>query len=683
MDAIRRFRNKNGQILSIRVRTYPKRNETGELVRLIGSFEDVTLSEQNKNEKAKQDELFQSVFQLSLDAIIFYNHNTGNIFFNAAAQTVFNAGTKEALIQYFKEYIPELIHKEAPDSIYREAHKMNNIYLFTKTDNTRFWGNIIFSNLNQDGEEITYIRITDINDLKMAEEKIREKEYNLRTLLDSRNAPVWMIDRNYRIIDYNTRFAENFYGLYKIELRRGMILAVETPENQYNSIYKTRYDKALSGEVVSFQEVHYFNGKNIVFEVSMYPIKSSDKEDIIGVAVFTEDVTIREENNERMIAQEQLISTITQNISEGIYRAKRSGEIVYANESFAKLMGYESVAELLKEGNFRDFYQDKGIRERLWERLDQDGSLSNVEIQIVRKDESVFWVGMSSRKILSRNEEVLVDGVIRDLTDIKNSEAKLMNQNQELQKVVAELDRIIHSISHEFRAPLNSLQGLISLLEMEQDEKQRTFYYSLMHRSLKNLDAFLQDTLNYSFNLSAELNPEEIDLKEVLNTLFQQFQIAANRIDQEIDFGKEDNYHPPFIADKRRIDIILKNLISNSIKYSFPGRTPKVTVKVVPASDFYKIQISDNGIGIEEKYHESIFKMFFRISPKNSGSGLGLYLVKEAMNKLNGTISVKSVPGEGTTFTLFIPNHTESVAGKIKEGESPHPLNQNSQTQAS
>lgn len=673
MDAIRRFKNKDGRILSIRVRTYPKRDENGELIRLIGTFEDVTLSEQIRKEKTKQDELFQSVFQLSLDAIIFYNHNTHVLLFNASAQTVFNARSKEELNRYFMVYVPELIRKEAPDSIYGEAHKINNVYLFTKVDNTQFWGNIIFSNLTQDGERITYIRITDINDLKMAEEKIREKEYNLRTLLDSRNAPVWMIDREYRIIDYNIKFAENFHSIYQKELKRGMILTDETPENQYNAIYKARYDKALAGEILSYQEVHEFNGRNIVFEIAMYPIRSSDKEQIIGVAIFTEDITLREENKERMIIQEQLISTINQNISEGIYRSKRSGELVYANEAFARLLGYESVAELLKEGNFRDFYLDKGMREVLWETLNQKGNLSNVEIQIVKKDGTVFWAGMSSRKILYRNQEVLVDGVIRDLTEIKSSERNLLNQNNELQKVISELDRIIHSISHEFRAPLNSLQGLISLLDTEQNEKQRAFYYSLMQRTLNGLDVFLQDTLNYSFNLSAEFYPEEIDVEETVNGVFQKYQYNntnANLVNGNVFFNIEEALRPAFITDKRRFEIIITHLISNSIKYSHPERAAIIKIEVEEGTDVYKIKISDNGIGIEKKYFESIFKMFFRISPKKTGTGIGLYLVKEAMDKLGGTLSVESELGEGTTFCLIIPNHLAAGIGADRKNET-------------
>ncbi len=135
-------------------------------------------------------------------------------------------------------------------------------------------------------------------------------------------------------------------------------------------------------------------------------------------------------------------------------------------------------------------------------------------------------------------------------------------------------------------------------------------------------------------------------------------------------FNIEEALRPAFITDKRRFEIIITHLISNSIKYSHPERAAIIKIEVEEGTDVYKIKISDNGIGIEKKYFESIFKMFFRISPKKTGTGIGLYLVKEAMDKLGGTLSVESELGEGTTFCLIIPNHLAAGIGADRKNET-------------
>ena len=104
--------------------------------------------------------------------------------------------------------------------------------------------------------------------------------------------------------------------------------------------------------------------------------------------------------------------------------------------------------------------------------------------------------------------------------------------------------------------------------------------------------------------------------------------------------------------------IILSNLVANAIKHHFPAQrsNPFVSIEVVDDKDGIIVTVSDNGPGIEQQYLKDIFKMFFRATNRTPGSGLGLYIVEETVSKLSGTISVTSTLGEGTTFTLKLPN---------------------------
>ena len=113
----------------------------------------------------------------------------------------------------------------------------------------------------------------------------------------------------------------------------------------------------------------------------------------------------------------------------------------------------------------------------------------------------------------------------------------------------------------------------------------------------------------------------------------------------------------PLITDKNRLNIILNNLISNAITYQDPSKNdPLVNIKVDMSDTETNIIVKDNGIGISKELQEKIFDMFFRGSENSDGSGLGLYIVKESVEKLNGTINVRSVPGKGSEFRVLIPN---------------------------
>ena len=244
---------------------------------------------------------------------------------------MFGATAMNELMHYLQTYIPDLITILAPATIYTAHHKTNNIHAIKRADGSYFWGNITLVSSYIDDEWLVYIRITDIDDLHTAKEKIKEKEYNLRTLLDSRNTPVWMIDCNYRLLDFNKKFAESLESYFQKKIHRGMLLISEVQNNAYSALYKQRYDQTIAGEISIFRETHKIDGKPSLLEITMYPIRSSGEGIVVGVAVFSEDITEREENNRKILAQEQLISTINQNISEGIYRSNRNGEIIYAN----------------------------------------------------------------------------------------------------------------------------------------------------------------------------------------------------------------------------------------------------------------------------------------------------------------------------------------------------------------
>lgn len=244
---------------------------------------------------------------------------------------------------------------------------------------------------------------------------------------------------------------------------------------------------------------------------------------------------------------------------------------------------------------------------------------------------------------------------IEDITELKDSQFKLIEKNRDLQKVNSELDSFVYRVSHDLRAPLTSILGLISLMKIETNHEKVGEYISLQERSIQKLDLFIKEIINLSRNSRLGITVSQINFKVLLDEIFegQSYTKKAEQTERicEIEEGIE------LYTDRQRLSIILNNLISNSLKYANPHEEPTfVKVKAYNQDDNCIIEVSDNGIGISEQYLPKIFEMFFRATQEFSGSGLGLYIVKETVEKLKGKISVKSKMRQGTTFKVSIPN---------------------------
>lgn len=231
----------------------------------------------------------------------------------------------------------------------------------------------------------------------------------------------------------------------------------------------------------------------------------------------------------------------------------------------------------------------------------------------------------------------------------------LEKQNRELKKANKELDRFIYSISHDIRAPLASLLGLISISKHETDIGQIKTYIELEEKSAKRLDNFIQDLISISKNWRLEMTPERVNLKQLIEDVVEQYSYLDNFCSIEKTIHVRQNRC--FITDKYRLAIILSNLISNAIRYASPHRrTAFIRISAEVSDDKATVEVADNGRGIAPEHLDSIFTMFFRANHEIIGSGLGLYIAKETIEKLGGKVTVSSELGKGSAFTIEIPN---------------------------
>jgi signal transduction histidine kinase len=236
--------------------------------------------------------------------------------------------------------------------------------------------------------------------------------------------------------------------------------------------------------------------------------------------------------------------------------------------------------------------------------------------------------------------------------DLIQKEIFANQKNKELQKVNEELDRFVYSVSHDLRSPLSSILGLINIARLTKEPAEISELLSMVEGRVHAQDHFIREIIDYSRNARTETVNESITLRTLVEEVF--FSLKFNDNADKIDFKNEIPENTRIISDRIRLTVILSNLIGNAIKYhDFRKDKPYIEIGIDENTD--AIYVKDNGMGMKQEHQDKIFNMFYRGSDRSSGSGLGLFITKEAATKLGGGIQVSSVYGEGSTFKLTIP----------------------------
>ena len=227
-------------------------------------------------------------------------------------------------------------------------------------------------------------------------------------------------------------------------------------------------------------------------------------------------------------------------------------------------------------------------------------------------------------------------------------------KNTELQKAYNELEKFAYSVTHDIRGPLLSILGATDVAQYIDDIEEIKEMLRLMEKSVKKLDAFILNIHDYYSLKQGELQIKEVNFTDLVKDQVENHKITTDM--KNIKFITHVEQNDTFRTDEISIKIILTNLLSNAFKYqrkNNPNKLAELDIQV--KKGIATLQVKDNGIGILEKHVNDIFNMFFRATAEEVGSGIGLYNVKDAVNKLGGEIKVNSVFNEGTTFSITIP----------------------------
>lgn len=242
-----------------------------------------------------------------------------------------------------------------------------------------------------------------------------------------------------------------------------------------------------------------------------------------------------------------------------------------------------------------------------------------------------------------------------DISATKNFESTLLEKNQELTKINRELDQFVYSVSHDLRSPLLSIKGILSVIDENVSHEENQMYLSLIEKSVNRLDSTIIEILDFSRNARLDQTYSRFNFRDMVQDIFSDLAyVTEDKVELKLKIEAEEIIE----SDKARLEILMKNLISNGIKYrKASSEISYVRVSLNETESSYVIVVEDNGEGISKDNQLKVFDMFYRASTSSSGTGLGLYICKDIVSKMDGNMELTSELGVGTQIRLTLPKN--------------------------
>ncbi len=384
----------------------------------------------------------------------------------------------------------------------------------------------------------------------------------------------------------------------------------------------------------------------------------SARELITRVKTQLEITHTRQDNTQLRKAEEELkkFKIISDHAFDAFILMREDGTFAYLNDLTLKRWGYtREEAQRLRVPDVDPIYQEEKFNE-VFALAQQLGPIPTFETIHKRKDGTIFPVEVSMGGITLDNKPHLF-AVARDITERKVAEETLKKRNELLERTNNDLDNFIYTASHDLKAPISNIEGLLQALlrtlppeSMATERPQRITY--LMQESVERFKRTIAN-LTEVVRLQKEYGAEAslVDLSEVVREVLLDLEPMIQHAGAQVEVNIADCPEIRFSAKNLRS--VLYNLLSNGIKYRSPERMLQMQIHCVSTPEYYVLTVRDNGLGLEPGQVDKLFSMFKRFHDHVEGSGIGLYMIKRMVENAGGRIAVESRLGEGATFRVY------------------------------
>ena len=642
----------NGKIKWIRAIGNPAKLKDGRIV-WTGIFTNITKKKKIEQAHREIKERLEHTLKGSELGIWDYNYKTNTTTINDhwAKIVGYQKAELEEMLYHYQDFIHLDDRPKYTDAISIHLTGKTDfyevVYRFLLKDGSWRWimerGHVV--ERDEVGNVIRTVgTLQDFEKRKTEEQIAKETESKYSALLES--LPLGICIHQNGTLVYANSHAAKIIGAQSVdEIIDKPVLDFVHPD--YKTLVVKRMQGLMAGKPALTVEEKFIrlDGEVIIVETSAVPIQFKNKP---AVQLIVKDVTAEKEAKLATRKSETLFTQLFHNSPFGKVMLDETGKVVLINDGFEKMFGYtrqELVGNVLNQ-----FIVPHDLKE---EGNDLDSLISAKQVIRIdtfrtKKDGTKMSVIVYGVPIQLEDKTIGIFGSYVDITEQKKTEEELKIRN-------AELDNFVYKVSHDLRAPLSSVLGLVNLAQLDGNDDSLDEYIKIIGQKVTHLDHFISDVLSHSKNLKLDIKIEPIDLQKLIEKTFTDLNYLkdVNQIKKIIEVNGADFYSDPW-----RIGEIFRNLISNAIKYRNLGcLNSEINIKIDITQDRANVVFSDNGIGIDKVSLTKIFDMFYRASEQSDGSGLGLYIVKNAVDKLGGILKVSSELHKGTKFEIKLPNH--------------------------
>lgn len=484
--------------------------------------------------------------------------------------------------------------------------------------------------------------------------KTEEQLHLMAHAIKSINESISITDSEDRILFVNAAFVKT-YGYSEAELLGKDIKMVRPPGIDPNFVTQRMNltnSSTWQGEIMNRRK----DGSDflILFSASIVLNEMGETLGMVGISV---DITQQKQAEIELKQSEERLRNLINTMPDGVYRSTPEGRFVEVNPAMVKMLGYDSREELMNIDIKTQLYFDLADRESLIleEKLKELGIF-----RLKKKDGSGIWVEDHGWYVTDENGETIFhEGISRDVTERKRAEIQLHQYSEQLKELNATKDKFFSIIAHDLKSPFNSIIGLSNIIKNEArvlDIETIEQYAEFIHSTSVQTFRLLENLLDWARLQQSQIifRPVSVVLKEIVDEIFELMIERAQS--KKIELIHTVSGQLVISADQDMLKTILRNLVSNALK--FTSRDGKIEVKAVVRDNEIEIAVKDTGIGIRKEEMELLFKSGSVFSQKGTenetGTGIGLMLCKEFIEKHGGKIWVESEEGKGCTFIFTL-----------------------------
>ena len=464
-----------------------------------------------------------------------------------------------------------------------------------------------------------------------------------------------LLDNDHRVVDANNAF-ENMLGYSREEvLATNFIKLIGAPDSKW---FSDKVNVLSYGDSDRFEIAHFHKNGNILTLEAI--LKKIDIENSNYLIIIYDFFSRQNLYKEALLESERKYRNIIENLNDIYYRTDVKGNLIIVSPSCLETFGYSSLDEV-KGQSIELLYPRQEERNEFLAELKKTGRIKNYRTKLLKKDGSEIYVETTSNVLLDNQGNYIgVEGIVRDITDRMLAEQALRESEKNLKELNATKDKLFSIIAHDLKSPFTSILGFSGLLTESFESLnvgEIKDFVKHIDNSAKNTLYLLENLLNWAKSQTGQLvyYPDNLNLQQLIQIEINILSSAAKIKNITINF---DTTSEVFVfSDQNMLQTVIRNLISNAIKFTYPGGI--IDIFVESGRGMAQIRVSDNGMGMERQILESLFSLDKNFTSKGtaqeSGTGLGLVICKEFIEKNSGQIWVESEPGKGSKFYITLP----------------------------